>query len=147
MLCEDRERAAGPGGKIKDPISITNFAKNFNNGGPVGSYESLRVNPFLWQASLNLLDEFPLKIVDAEGGFISTEWILEEENPDQRCNIKITITSRELISNGVKVKLLCQQKSNDDWYNDKSEYILEEKDLTLRILEIANQIKAENQLS
>ena len=146
MLCEDKERAAGPGGKTKDPISITSFAKNFDGG--VGSnYQGMVINPFLWQASLGILDQYPLKIVDSQGGFISTDWIMENSNPDQRCNVKVTINSRELVSNGVKVKLICQKKTDDTWYNETTSYTSEEKDLTLKILETAIQIKVENELS
>ena len=51
-----------------------------------------------------------------------------------------------LASNGVKVKLICQQKTDGSWYNDNTEYSKEEKDLTLKILETAIQIKVEDQL-
>ena len=147
MLCEDKQRAVGPGGKEKPPISITNFAKNFNREGGVINYQGMAINPFLWQASLELLDEYPLRIVDSQGGVISTDWIIENTSPNQRCNVKITIKSQELVSNGVKVKLICQQKTDDAWYNDNSTYLDDEKDLTLKILEIANQIKVQDQLS
>ncbi len=147
MLCEDKERAAGPSGKTTDPISITSFAKNFNNGGVGSNYQGLAINPFLWQASLGILDQYPLKIVDSQGGFISTEWIMENNSPNQRCNIKVTINSQELVSNGVKVKLICQKKTDDTWYNESTSYTSEENDLTLKILETAIQIKVENELS
>ena len=145
MLCEDKQRAAGPSGKIPDPISLTDFSKNFNNA-KSGVYQGMSVNSHLWQASLNILDQYPLKIVDSQGGFISTEWIMENTSPNQRCNIKVTVKSTELVSNGVKVKLICQQKTDGSWYNDNTEYSKEEKDLTLKILETAIQIKVEDQL-
>ena len=107
----------------------------------------MAINPFLWQASLGIVDQYPLKIVDSQGGFISTEWIMENTSPDQRCNIKVTINSQELVSNGVKVKLICQKKTDGAWYNESTSYTSEEKDLTLKILETAIQLKAENELS
>ena len=147
MLCEDKERAVGPSGKAKDPISLASIAKNFNNGGVGSNYQGMAINPFLWQASLGILDQYPLKIVDSQGGFISTEWIMENNSPNQRCNIKVTINSQELVSNGVKVKLICQKKTDDTWYNESTSYTSEENDLTLKILETAIQIKVENELS
>lgn len=147
MICEDKERAAGPGGKTKDPISIVSLAKNLRNGGVGSNYQGMAINPFLWQASLGILDQYPLKIVDSQGGFISTDWIMENTSPNQRCNIKVTINSQELVSNGVKVKLICQKKTDDTWYNETTSYTSEEKDLTLKILETAIQIKVENELS
>ena len=39
-----------------------------------------------------------------------------------------------------KVKLLCEQKELDSWYQDEISYAKEEKDLTLKILDIANEL-------
>ena len=61
--------------------------------------------------------------------------------------IKVVITSIELISTGVDVNLLCESKENDIWYQDDTEYTNDEKNLTLKILEIANQLSLTEQLS
>ena len=47
----------------------------------------------------------------------------------------------------VKVKLICQKKTDGAWYNESTSYTLRKKDLTLKILETAIQLKAENELS
>ena len=123
-ICEDKERAAGPDGEIGDPINITEMIENFRSGGQQTSYQGMTVNQNLWEASLILLDQYPLDIVDSQGGFISTDWIIKRENPNQRCLIKVNVTSQELLSNGVKVKLLCEQKELDVWYGDKYDVLL-----------------------
>jgi hypothetical protein len=143
LLCEDKDRAAGPGGEVKAPINLTKITGILNGGNSPTIVQGLTINQSLWQASLRLLDQYPIKIVDSQGGFIATDWIIENQNPNQRCSINITILSKELISNGVRVKLICDRKENDGvWYNENIAYINEEKNLTLKLLEIANQIEA-----
>ena len=100
-ICEDKERAAGPDGEIGEPLNISQMIRDFRSGGSNAQYQgtSMSVNKNLWEASLIMLDQYPLKIVDSQGGFISTEWITEKFSPNQRCLIKVKITSQELLSN------------------------------------------------
>ena len=146
-ICEDKERAAGPDGKVGDPINLTEIMENYRSGGNKTVYSGMSVNPTLWGASMALLEQYPLDIVDSQGGFISTEWITKKENPNQRCLIKVNITSQELVSSGVRVKLLCEQKELDAWYQDGVSYSQEEKNLTLKIFDIANEISTSEKLS
>lgn len=147
MLCEDRQRAAGPGGDVKSPLNLSKLTAGLRGDGSTTIIQGLTVNQYLWQASLNLLDAYPIKIVDSQGGFVSTEWITNSSSPNQRCNIKVTVTSKDLVSNGVKVKLVCENNIDGSWFTDNTTYINEEKDLTLKILELANQIEKTNQTS
>ena len=48
------------------------------------------INPYLWNASLEVTEKYPLKIADNQGGFIETDWIYENNNLSKRCLIKIT---------------------------------------------------------
>ena len=146
-ICEDKERAAGPDGEIDDPINITEIIKNYRSGGKKNVYSGMSVNPILWEASLILLDQYPLDIVDSQGGFISTNWIVEKGNLNQRCLIKVNITSQKLVSNGARVKLLCEEKDGNTWYQDEISYEDEEKNLTLKILDIANELSVTEKLS
>ena len=147
MLCEDKNRAAGPGGDVKSPLNLSKLAERLQDGGSTTIIQGLTVNQSLWQASLSLLDAYPIKIVDSQGGFISTEWITNNSSPNQRCNIKVTVTSKDLVSNGVKVKLVCENNIDGNWFTDNTAYVNEEKDLTLKILELANQIEKTKQTS
>ena len=145
-ICEDQVRAAGPDGVVGDPINITEIFSGLGGNGKV-VYAGSSSNEFLWNGALETLKEFPLKTVDSQGGFISTEWIFEETNPSQRCLIKVNITSRELMSNGVNTKILCQKKEINDWYPIKELFIEEEKNITLKILEKASQLSNLDSLS
>ena len=102
-------------------------------------YRDTKLGTFGKMASFSTF--FGHHISTIEGGFISTEWITNKDIPDQRCLIKINVTSKELLANGVNVKIICENKSDDNWYQDSLSYIDQEKNLTLKILEIAKQLK------
>ena len=95
-------------------------------------------NRYLWQASLDVLSPFPIKIADNGGGYIETDWIIDyNQSSDKRCQIKIMVRSSELVSNGLKSTLNCQDFDGENWNTDKKEYPNEEKNITLKILEVA----------
>ena len=80
-----------------------------------------------------------VKIADATGGYIQTEWIYDENASNNRCMIKIQILSADFISTGVKSKFLCENKNQEIWKTDGKEYLEEEKILTLQILEASQK--------
>jgi hypothetical protein len=146
QICESKERAAGPDGEIGEPFNLSEALTNFKNGNRNMVYGGMNVNSFLWNASLTVLDQYPIKEVDSEGGFISTDWILKKENPNQRCLVKVNVISTELISTGVKTKIICQNKT-DEWYSSDESFISEENQITLKILEIANKLSSIDSLT
>ena len=146
-ICIAKERAAGPDGEVGDPINLTEIIDKFNNPDKNVVYGGLSVNEFLWNGSLSVLGAYPLQTVDSQGGFISTEWILDKEETNKRCQIKINITSQEFVSTGVETKILCQKKDGDEWYPEKEILVEEEKKITLRVLEKAQQLSIAKDLS
>ena len=54
--------------------------------------------------------------------------IVNKDNPLQRCLIKSHIKSSELVSNGVEVTILCENKIDyGEWYSSNEEFVEEEK--------------------
>mgnify|MGYP001171688880 FL=1 len=102
------------------------------------------VNPYLWNASLEVTEKYPLKIADNQGGLIETDWIYENNNINQRCLIKIHIKSPELITTGVSSNFLCEKKNGETWLIENYDYIEEEKQITLKILEIAGNLASKS---
>jgi len=139
-ICRGKVAAAGPDGKIDDPISLNDIFDRFNNPNKNIVYGGLSVNQYLWQGSLSVLENYPLQTVDSQGGFISTDWIISKDDPSRRCQIKINVISQDFISTGVKTKLICQEKDNDQWYPDNTILVEEEKKITLTILEKAQEL-------
>ena len=46
---------------------------------------------------------------------------------------------QELISTGVKTKIICENQVDGQWYNDNTSTLMK-KNLTLKILELANEL-------
>ena len=101
-------------------------------------------NRYLWQASLDVLTPFPIKIADNGGGYIETDWIIDyNQSSDKRCQIKVMVRSSELVSNGLKSTLNCQNFDGENWNADGQKYPNEEKNITLKILEVAQTFSLE----
>ena len=123
-----------------DPINVNDILNRVRNGEEKIVYAGSKVNDFLWNGSLGVVENYSLKTVDSQGGFISTDWILNQDIENKRCLIKINVLSQELISTGVKTKIICENLIDGQWYNDNTQYINDEKNLTLKILELANEL-------
>ncbi len=141
-ICKDKERAAGPDGKIGDPLDINKLISGIGKSQTVIANSD--TNNYLWDASIKVLNSYSFKIIDFDGGFIETNWIIEEGNPNQRCLIKTHITSAELVSNGVTNKIICELKKDDAWYTSDENFGEAEKDLTLVILKEASNLSSQN---
>ena len=127
-------------------FDINNDLSNLFSRGSNGNYVvQYTVDPSLWQAALNITEKYPLKIADNQGGYIETDWINQKETPNNRCLIKVRITSQELVSNGVATKFICEEKIDNQWVSNNDSYLEEEKQLTLKILSSAAAI-SENTL-
>jgi hypothetical protein len=143
-VCKMKEMGAGDGLNVEDlSTSLGELVSGIGGGGTVIASSSF-ANRYLWQASLEVLSPFPIKIADNGGGYIETDWIIEyTEDENKRCQIKVMIRSIELVSNGLKTTLNCQTYDGNNWNSDKVAYINEEKNITLKILEIAQKLSLE----
>jgi len=137
-VCRDKERAAGPDGEIGEPFSITDFINNRKSSSGSNIDQVATYNRYLWEASLLLVKDYSLSVVDSGGGYIETDWIVQGKN---RCKIKIQVTSTELISTGVTPNLLCMKTDNGTSWSDVPRDQKAIKKMTLKILEIANTQK------
>lgn len=133
-LCKANEAAGG-----ESLFNLTDDFSRLMGGGNDNIIYQASVNEYLWASALETTEEYPLKIADNQGGILETEWIYNGDN--QRCLIKIRITSKELVSNGVMTKFICENNSNNTWIKDNEQYIDEEKKLTLKILKTATELK------
>ena len=138
--CKRKEMAKRAEDANMEPFSITDFLEKVNSGVGSGTgFANNSVNPYLWQGSIDVTSAYNLKIADATGGYIQTEWIYDENYSNKRCMIKIQIVSVEYISTGVKSNFICESKNQEIWSSDGKTYIDEQKMLTLKILEASQQ--------
>ena len=118
----------------KKGVSITDFI----NKDPFGD-KSFYVNSFLWRASLEVLSFAPFQSTDAFGGILVTEWYKKD---DKQIKLIATIQSRELRSEGIKLKVFIKNKNNEI-----SEDIILAQKIENLILTKARRLRIQNKLN
>ena len=118
----------------KKGVSITDFI----NKDPFGD-KSFYVNSFLWRASLDVLSFAPFQSTDAFGGILVTEWYKKD---DKQIKLIATIQSRELRSEGIKLKVFIKNKNNEI-----SEDIILARKIENLILTKARTLRIQNKLN
>ncbi len=103
----------------------------------------MTVNPFLWQASLDVVSFMPIRNSDPVGGVISTDWHEDPEYPGERYIINIVIKSSELNINNIKVTVFKQKLENNVWRAVKASKEIAQ-DLEEKILTKARQLNIES---
>ena len=91
-------------------INLSELLLEKDNSGGI-----INVNAFLWRASLNVLSIAPLISTDALGGTIISDWYINKNIKNQRLKITAFILTRELRSDGIKVKVHIQNFKNNVW--------------------------------
>ncbi|MDA9163213.1 DUF3576 domain-containing protein [Alphaproteobacteria bacterium] len=147
------ERQKGPNAveRCEARVKTKGSPENSNNGffdsmldqlraeGSLGSGQNVAVNKWLWNGSIETLQDFPLKIADAFGGVIETDWINNKDIPNQRCAIKVLIQSKELISNGVSANMICQSFDGKNWTLNNEDLSDANRDIENSILSLARK--------
>jgi len=91
-------------------VNLSELLSEKDNSGGI-----INVNAFLWRASLNILSIAPLISTDALGGTIISDWYINKNVKNQRLKITAFILTRELRSDGIKVKVHIQNFKNNVW--------------------------------
>ena len=107
------DKKSNPGLFSKDVdkgISLSDLLSEKSSSGGI-----FNVNAFLWRASLNILSIAPLISTDALGGTIISDWYINKDVKNQRLKITAFILTRELRSDGIKVKVHIQTLKNNLW--------------------------------
>lgn len=77
------------------------------------------VNSYLWRATLDTLSFMPLASADPFGGVIITDWYSAPETPTERFKVNAFILEKQLISDGINVKVFRQVKDASGWVDSK----------------------------
>lgn len=96
-----------------DGLAIFGGKKKGADDGSTG----IGVNSFLWRASLDTVSFMPLASADPFGGVIITDWYSSPEKPNEQFKVNIFILDKQLVSNGVSVKVFRQVKKGSSWAN------------------------------
>ena len=94
----------------------------------------IAVNSFLWRASLDTISFMPLASADPFGGTILTDWYVPNDKGNERFKLNVFILTRELRSDGVRVRMFRQVQKKSGWVdapnNDAAARQLEDAILT-----------------
>jgi len=101
-------------------VSLSLGACSMFGGGDKGEEMGPRttaigVNGYLWQAALDTLSFMPFDQVEPSGGVITTHWHSTADAPDERVKLTVRFMSKELRSDGVKVSVVRQERTNGNW--------------------------------
>lgn len=102
----ERESVFGEGG-------LSLFGKKKDDEGENAS--GITINSFLWRAALDTVSFMPIASADPFGGTILTDWYAPPENEDERFKLNVFILSRELRSDGVRVRAFKQIRKGGTW--------------------------------
>jgi hypothetical protein len=145
MICVDKQRAAGPDGEVGDPRTFGQIIEDIAGKRGIGTSggAASNVNYALWQGALKTLETKSIKNADYLGGYIETDWLTSADNIE-RCLIKVRVLSAEFVSTGIKTNIICQDLNGENWVDQQTSYVEEEKQLTLKILENAQEFNLSN---
>jgi hypothetical protein len=80
--------------------------------------ESLQVNGYLWQASLDTLGFMSLASTDAPGGVILTDWYVNPKAQKERTRVQVTVRDSRLRSDALAVAVTRQAMNQSNvWVN------------------------------
>ncbi len=77
------------------------------------------VNSYLWRATLDTLSFMPLASADPFGGVVITDWYSAPETPTERFKVNAFILEKQLVSDGITVKVFRQVKDGSGWVDSK----------------------------
>lgn len=114
--------------------------KSFISGGGKVSASTMNVNPYLWQAALDIASFMPIKSSDSSGGVIATDWYEDPDYPGERYRLNIRIKAVELNVNNLQVNVFKQTLKDNVWREVKPNPEIA-NDLEDKILTKARELK------
>ena len=86
-----------------DSGKVTIFGQKKDSGKEFGK------NNVLWDASLSVLEDIPLKTLSYEGGIIVTDWYSSNSKSEESIQIKINIVSNEIKTSSIIINSLIKK--------------------------------------
>lgn len=116
---EEMGSLAGGKGLIFKPGKIKNESTKTSTKG-LAKANSSKINQFLWQASIEVLNFIPLASSDSNGGVIITEWYSPKESKNFRFKINIFIKDNVISPDAIEVRIFEQNLAKGTWIDKVS---------------------------
>lgn len=138
-----KERWENFGSVVGGDGGITVYDSNPNAQSVIGKKApvgTMNVNPYLWQASVDIVSFMPIQVSDSSGGVISTDWYEDPDYPGIRYRVNILVKAVELKATNLKVTVFKQEMKDGNWREVKPNSEIGE-DLEEKILTKARELK------
>ncbi len=100
-------------GMMLTACSIFGGGNDQKSLGPITT--AIGVNGYLWSATLDTLAFMPIDNAYPSSAAIITDWYSTADAPDERVKVAVYFRSEQLRSDGVKVNVIRQERSNNNW--------------------------------
>ena len=95
-----------------------------NSGQPEQSTTNsrIKVNSYLWKATLDSISFMPLNSTDSSGGVIITDWYSLNDNSEERYKVNVFILGQELKSDSIKINVYKQKLNKNGRWEQQTFY-------------------------
>ena len=98
-----------------------------------------KINQYLWQAMLDVVDFAPISSTEPDLGVISTDWYSDSKDPKRSLKLKIMIVGDVISPESIKTELKQRVKKEGVWVEDNAPSHLQ-MDVEDKILRRARQL-------
>ncbi len=95
--------------KKREPLKV------FGSKKKTGENASIGVNSYLWRATLDTLNFFPILSADPFGGTFITDWHSNAGVAGERFKVQVFILDTRLRADGISVQVFRQTNNNGVW--------------------------------
>jgi hypothetical protein len=98
-----------------------------------------RINKFLWQASLEMVDVAPITFIDAERGVLSTDWYSYKDSPNTSRKLTTKVVGNTISPESINVTVKQRTKKGGIWVEDSGKSRVA-SDMEAKILNRAREL-------
>ncbi len=102
-----------------------------------------KVNSFLWQASLEVVDMAPLVVTDSKSGIIVTDWYSDKAHPNRTIKVTVNIIDNIIAPESIDVKIQQKRLKGGRWLEENLDRAMK-LDIETKILRRAKALYINN---
>ncbi len=127
---EEMGSILGGEGVVFHPGKVKNLSTKTDNS---------KINQFLWQATLDVVDFAPIISSEYEQGFLATDWYSDKKDPKRSLKFEVSIIGDIISPESIKTVLKQRIKKDGVWVEDNASSSLQ-MDIEDKILRRARQL-------
>lgn len=127
---EEMGSILGGDGIVFHPGKVKNLSTKTGNS---------KINQYLWQASLDVVDFAPIISSEPDQGFIATDWYSDKKDPKRSFKLEVSIIGDTISPESIKTILKQRIKKEGVWIEDNADSNIQ-TDVEDKILRRARQL-------